>query len=133
MGTFLGPKIENPYRKRLEGFLEVPSGNRRWGWGPDDLLHNSDEIMLWRGFGGTDGCTPPTQLCQIISPPGLGGHIGWQSANIVTDRSDGGNGCCLPYHLSFNPHVSGGSADIAVRNNPSKPYMAAAGRLIGRS
>ena len=53
-------------------------------------------------------------------PSGGGGKVGWQSADIATERSDGGNGGCLPYHLSFNLLDGGGSADIMEHYRPSK-------------
>lgn len=102
------------------------------GKGLQSLLHNLDRLCY--GADSEALTVASHQRSSVgLSPLRGWGQIGWQSADIATERSDGGNGGCLPYRLSFNPHGSGGSDDIAVRNNPSKPYMAAAGRLIGRS
>ena len=109
----------------------VRSKNRRWGWGPNDLLHNLDRLCY--GADSEALTVASHQRSSVgLSPLRGWGQIGWQSADIATERSDGSNGCCLPYHLSFNPHDGCGSAVAVVRNNPSKPCMTAAGRLTGR-
>jgi len=38
------------------------------------------------------------------------GEIGWESAGIATERSDGGNDCSLPYRFLFNLLEGDGSA-----------------------
>jgi len=48
------------------------------------------------------------------------GEIGWESAGIATERSDGGNDCSLPYLLPINLLDGGGSADIMEHHRPSK-------------
>ena len=53
-----------------------------------------DYVML--RIKGTDGDAGTTQPWRFFSLEGRG-EIGWESAGIATERSDGGNDCSLPY------------------------------------
>ena len=80
----------------------------------------------------TDGRIGTTQPCRFFFLEGRG-EIGWEYAGIATERSDGGNGGCLPYHLSFNLLDGGGIADIMEHHRPSKVSGRSAAEVADRS
>ena len=64
----------------------VRSENRRWGWGPKDLLHNLDRLC-YGAYSEALTVASHQRSSVGLSPLRGWGQIGWQSADIATSAA----------------------------------------------